>query len=607
MSSTFKYHSQVDEIVPWQATYTFPSQATKVNKQTVKLVPKNGSTFRSGNIIRIEFPADNYLNVLNSVLQFDTQFEITNSNSGGVVHGLATAHNSSGEDVNTTGMVVFDNFVAGSGSAAIGTTNGQQIYNGYLIAITDGTGGSAGTVGGTFYSVVSSSFYASSGTTYGFRLMRPLPIALTNDKTYHITLIPPYCLQRGGAQNFIKRLRILYGSLVLEDIQEYKTLVRMFFEAAVDPGMAAGSGAILEGLQGAYPSDAVATSDIVEALQHAFAQPDGSYNSERYLNAGGPSPSNVQSILQCAPALSSIGAVVSLGSAANYPNTGRTTYCLNLLSGIFTQKKLIPLKWMAAQLAIEITLASEADCLLTNSASNSITYELSNVNFLAEMLEFDSAYDQAFLAGLRSSGVPIKFSSFHYHSHSVSGTYNVFQIHERARSVKAAYAIFRDTSTLSTLHDSDRFFFSLAETWSSGLLSSKPGRGQIQQYQWRIGGRYYPAQPIRTVYGASEAFVELQKALDTLGDYTRQAGLSPREWSVNNGGHGSKFIMAAPFENQDVFPETISGINAEEQSDIALFVNSDSADQPTSKRLEVFMHYDALMIVMDGNVVNLVL
>lgn len=57
MASTFKYHSQVDEVVPWQATYTFPTQATKVNKQTVKLVPKNGSTFNSGNIVRIEFPA----------------------------------------------------------------------------------------------------------------------------------------------------------------------------------------------------------------------------------------------------------------------------------------------------------------------------------------------------------------------------------------------------------------------------------------------------------------------------------------------------------------------------------------------------------------------
>jgi hypothetical protein len=145
---------------------------------------------------------------------------------------------------------------------------------------------------------------------------------------------------------------------------------------------------------------------------------------------------------------------------------------------------------MAAQLAIEITLSSEADCVLTTSSSNTLSYEMTNVNFLAEMLEFDSSYDQAFLGGLRASGVPIKFSTFHYHSFSVSGTYNVNQIHERARSVKAAYGVFRDTTTVSTLHDSDRFFHSLAETCSSGLLTTNPAQGRVQQFQWRIGGRY---------------------------------------------------------------------------------------------------------------------
>jgi len=40
-------------------------------------------------------------------------------------------------------------------------------------------------------------------------------------------------------------------------------------------------------------------------------------------------------------------------------------------------------------------------------------------------------------------------------------------------------------------------------------------------------------------------------------------------------------------------------------SDIALFITT--AADPATKRLEVFMHYDCLMIVRDGNVVDLVL
>ena len=53
----------------------FPTQSTKINKQVVKLVPKNGSEFTSSQIMRIEFPSDNYLNVLNSVLQFDVSIQ----------------------------------------------------------------------------------------------------------------------------------------------------------------------------------------------------------------------------------------------------------------------------------------------------------------------------------------------------------------------------------------------------------------------------------------------------------------------------------------------------------------------------------------------------
>ena len=59
MSSSFKFHSAVPEIVPWQAQYKFPSQANKIRKQTVKLVPKNGATFAQNQIIRFEF-GDNH-------------------------------------------------------------------------------------------------------------------------------------------------------------------------------------------------------------------------------------------------------------------------------------------------------------------------------------------------------------------------------------------------------------------------------------------------------------------------------------------------------------------------------------------------------------------
>lgn len=338
MSSQFKYHSQVDEVVPWQATYTFPTQATKVNKQTVKIVPKNGGTFQSGNIIRIEFPSDNYLNVLNSYLQFDAQFNLSDTN---VYACSATT---------TTGSTATYVKVTAWGTPETGTlSTTDNNYNGYLLALTRAAS-STTNAATTYYSVVASHGFYATGTVTEFFLSTPLPVTPADaDK---ITLIPPYGLQRGGAQNFIKRLRVMYGSLVLEDILEYKTLVRMFYEAGVDPGMASGSGNILEGMTETRNTPTIPTPQYTEGNQSklftlSLGEASGSVTTGGalglYQSIGGSIPGFAQAQLVAAPAIASTGAVAALTATPYSATSGRTTFCINLLSGLLTQKKLIPL------------------------------------------------------------------------------------------------------------------------------------------------------------------------------------------------------------------------------------------------------------------------
>src|SRR6476469_2971828 len=298
MSSTFKFHSQVGEVAPWQANYTFPNQSTNVQKQTVKLQPKTGYTYLPGQTCRIEFPSDNYLNVLNSVFLLD--------------------------------------------------------------------------------------------------------VAATGSNSKH--------LQRGGAHNLIKRLRINYGSLVIEDIQDYKTLVRFFYEVGVQRDYSTTTGGILDGMYD--------TTDLA---------PGGSSAASAYTNG----------------VLATVGALVKPSASAGIDISAvKRTYALNLMSGVLTAKKLIPLKWMASQLSIEITWASYAESFMasTNAALGANELIIDNVQYLAEMVQFSDTYDQAFTVGLRT-GVPIKFSSWHYHSFNVTGNQAMLQIHERSRSVKAAFAV----------------------------------------------------------------------------------------------------------------------------------------------------------------------
>lgn len=76
MSAHFKWYPASEEVVvPWNARYSFPSQANKAVKITPRIPPKNGSTFLPGNVIRLEFPAQGYVNPINTTLEFDVTLQ----------------------------------------------------------------------------------------------------------------------------------------------------------------------------------------------------------------------------------------------------------------------------------------------------------------------------------------------------------------------------------------------------------------------------------------------------------------------------------------------------------------------------------------------------
>ena len=522
MASFYKwYPAAEDSVVPWNARYGYPGQALPAVKTTPRISPKNGADFSPGNVIRLEFPAQGYLNPRNTTLSFDVVMNYT----------------------------------------------------------------SVGTVADAF-------------------------IRFQNN-----------------IQTLFQRVRLMYGSTPLEDIIDYNVITRCLTEWTASAG-----------------SDQLSIND---GIGYTHSGPVGSGSTHAV-------PLNTRSGI-----IQGVSFVADAANAVNFgvvPNQAGTTsggtgslpvrrYTVQLNLGLLNQDKLIPIKFMASQLAIEITLAPAESCLftfqqgveptaaITNGYSTG-TYEVRNVTLVPEILEFDAAYDAIFLKGLKEGGVPIKFQTWHTFNFGLQAQTSVnVQIQERARSVKSIFVVQRSApDTFRT--DAGATFY---HTNTSGTL---------QQYQFRIGGRYYPAAPVQcanttsssTSNGASEAYAELGKALHTLGDYRLSTALNTARWgypttlvldaaldgvkgikNINssivtsqtrtaacaNGLHffSQAFAMAVSLETTD--GAEISGLNAEEQSDIILQAQW-SATQTAGNALQAFTYFDAMLVIRENNVVELI-
>lgn len=352
-------------------------------------------------------------------------------------------------------------------------------------------------------------------------------------------------------------------------------------------------------------------------------------------------------------------------------------YQVQLALGLFQQEKLIPIKFMASQLAIELYLAPAADCLIDMSSDATTlpaTYQVFNVTLLPEILEFDASYDESFIKGLQEGGVPIKFATWNTYRFPCSGTSMNLQITERSRSVKSIFAVQKRDPT-SIQYDSGATFFNSYLGPTNGFS----GGTTMNEYQFRIGGRYYPAQPVqlsldvggRKPNCGSEAWIELQKALNCYGDRKLSSSTNTLKWVMNpyyavfasdvlqtsdvtdiNGANATYKPTLPEYDYSDnvlvwlmngscvarsmlrdsasvndvsnragnigsccfasaIDLETsngaeISGLNAEEQSDITFitrFSDSQGATVPTI--WEVYTYVDAMIVLRENNLMEL--
>lgn len=84
-----------------------------------------------------------------------------------------------------------------------------------------------------------------------------------------------------------------------------------------------------------------------------------------------------------------------------------------------------------------------------------------------------------------------------------------------------------------------------------------------------------------------------------MGNYSLGSNVKTSTWNLPRG----TFIMSGEFESTNGFE--ISGINAEELSDLSVIIKS-NATFDADMIVNTFVHYDAMLIIRPNNVMELI-
>jgi len=189
----------------------------------------------------------------------------------------------------------------------------------------------------------------------------------------------------------------LYGSTPLEDLIGYNQIVRGMTEwTATGQTATLDQTSIMEGIGGLKTK---INANLVSTGPDVFDTSFGLVNV-RQACIQGVNP--VQAALGAAENFTNGGTngLVGMkvlpsgvtGNSSTFYVTRR--YVWQPAFGLFLQDRLIPIKFMASQLAFEFTFETAAGCIFVAQAGSgdAPTYQVSNVNLLPEILQFDASY-----------------------------------------------------------------------------------------------------------------------------------------------------------------------------------------------------------------------
>lgn len=440
------------------------------SRKEVVITPKYGGSFKAGNILRIEVPAQDYIDPEKVYMSFKSQLFAGASNS-------------------------------------------------WWTTVT--TGG------------------AGLDATSGIPELTPARMHSSNANCMKTVRFRP------GVQCIFARIKVLAGSTVIEDIQDYADLYRFMLEATTSPEWRRHDGAEQEGFYD--PADVQQTisvsnhhsKKIVSAVDPTSLYTKTDYESPYHvytvrpmvglLNVGKLLPvkymgnltfefymnENSECLWSSSSALSSLKAYGA--SAAAIP-TGVTTGPV-MAHTLGSANVADPTHATASgqHLAFVEYVGDGAGSRVAGQVVTDFPnayYQISDVEMHVSFVTVLPDFDAAMLNKIESGGLDLHFSTFHEHTRNVTSTGNQsLQFTERSLSVKGGFVVMRNSDDIRDIRTDTTF-----------------KSNNIEYYQWKIGNEYIPAQRVECSLGGARAQAQLKMTLGTFDDFGESNNISEDDY-----------------------------------------------------------------------------
>ena len=356
----------------------------------------------------------------------------------------------------------------------------------------------------------------------------------------------------GSPWGFFRRMRILAGGQIIEDIDQYNR---------------------------------------VHEMMHILTAKDSRDNDG--AEAFGYSPSNYRENVPNGVQYPGIG-----------PNDGQVVM-FKPLSGLLNQDKYLPIRNMP--LVIELELVDDFQEAIVSyfekTGSTEIVaantevdnWEIINCEVKVDLCTLDNALDNSYANHLmEGTSLPINYSTFISHTQTVTTSKMAVNVARALTRLKSVFVTF-----IKTPNDENDRFKTFSKDWCDFFSPMSPdnfdgnfkhnSEGEFE-FQLQIGSKLYPEYPIRS---HAEAFYQLRKMLGILSSSVHNFDINACSF------RNDRFIIA--IDTEKVLEAGWTGLNTRAGDLMRIRFDLHSADEDRQPdRMHIIMKSDQILEIRDS-------